>query len=105
MRHAERSDDPESDDERQIYIDFDCHITREGIQQAKRLGEYLKGILPEDYKVWLYTSPFLRCVQTSLGIISNLDLASDDAKIEDGLSEVLSIYKFPVNPFGNLFID
>ena len=40
-----------------------------------------------------------------MGINQILGIPSERSFLETGLSEVLSVYKFPEKPFGKLFLD
>lgn len=69
---------------------YDPPLTYSGLQQARQVGNYISGILEQvkleheaknegspgfkrrRFRIVIHTSPFLRCVQTSVGISSGL---------------------------------
>ncbi len=69
----------------------DSPLSSEGHAQAERLGKclYVKtkaALRPVSY---IYCSPFVRCVQTAMGIAKGLELDDDEPRIriENGLAE------------------
>lgn len=67
----------------------DSPLAEEGKRQASRLGKWLYrelSALPRR-NIVVYSSPFLRCVQTSVEICRQLELEPKSIRIEDGLAE------------------
>lgn len=101
VRHGERCDDPEREiiadiDRMEPIVRFDCHLTEKGRKQAFQTGEFIKdhiismnklNITNSDIKV--YTSPFLRCIQTMDGILDGLGYTIPNITIDDRFGEFL----------------
>ena len=101
VRHGERSDDPEREilsenDRLEPQVKFDCHLTDKGSKQAFQTGEFIKEQIIEannldftssDIKV--FTSPFLRCIQTVSEIIDGMGYKVPNITINDRLGEFL----------------
>jgi broad specificity phosphatase PhoE len=101
IRHGERSDDPERElrsdiDSTEPEVKFDCHLTDKGMKQAVKTGEFIKEsvigqnrlkIKSCDIKV--FSSPFLRCVQTASGICQGLGFKIPEITLDDRLGEFM----------------
>ena len=101
VRHGERSDDPEREvqsenDSKDPDVKFDWHLTDKGSQQAFLTGKFIQEnvigqnklkILPSDIKI--FSSPFLRWIQTASAIANGLDSKIPNITIDDRLSEFL----------------
>ncbi|CAI2377121.1 unnamed protein product [Moneuplotes crassus] len=117
VRHGERTDDPEREvqlDTDEPEVKYDCHLTDKGKNQAFQTGEFIKEsiigqnrlkIFPSDIKV--FTSPFLRCIQTAHNVIKGLDYKIPDITIDDRLGEFLmkSWFDGIEKPLAHLTID
>ncbi|KAL4476078.1 hypothetical protein ABPG74_009811 [Tetrahymena malaccensis] len=69
LRHAERADNsPYQDDQKDVKLDFDPHLTDLGALQSQFCAQSIKKILetynPNVKRVVYVSSPFLRCIQT-----------------------------------------
>ena len=97
VRHGERLDDSArvSNEERQetfIQLDEDIPLSKNGKVQAKQTGEYLKAKLreligSEEYDLTLFSSPYVRCVQTAAGIIIGGGFTQKRILVREELSE------------------
>ncbi|KAM3438554.1 hypothetical protein NHJ13734_004114 [Beauveria thailandica] len=90
VRHGNRLDAADKKWHLTSPTPYDPPLTYSGLQQARQVGNYIAGILEaakleheaknegkpgtkrRRFKVVIHTSPFLRCVQTSVGISSGL---------------------------------
>ncbi|CAO3655047.1 unnamed protein product [Mucor fragilis] len=75
---------------------WDPPITQQGMLQAEKTGSTLRNLMQNQYKmdvsnvdIVLYTSPFQRCIDTSIGIIRGLDQRKNPPtlRIDLGLGE------------------
>ncbi|CAD8081190.1 unnamed protein product [Paramecium primaurelia] len=75
IRHGERADDSTNAEKQRIILSFDPHLSINGESQAKKTGKYIRNILKLQSieNIILVTSPYLRCVQTIIGIASQLE--------------------------------
>jgi broad specificity phosphatase PhoE len=101
VRHGERSDDPERDvdslnDYAEPEVKFDWHLTDKGRKQAFKTGEYLKssvfdqnGLKLKSSDIKVFTSPFLRCIQTASEICKGIEHSIQEIIIDDRLGEFL----------------
>ena len=97
VRHGERLDDSArvSNEERQetfIQLDEDIPLSKNGKLQARQTGEYLKAKLreligSEEYDLTLFSSPYVRCVQTAAGIIIGGGFTQKRILVREELSE------------------
>ena len=71
-----------------VEIDGDPPLTRNGIDQAQKTGEYLKEVLSQRgfTKFVIYSSPFLRCLQTASEVATVLEVR--DINLDFLISEV-----------------
>ncbi|ATY64448.1 phosphoglycerate mutase [Cordyceps militaris] len=90
VRHGNRLDAADKKWHLTSPTPYDPPLTYSGLQQARQVGNYISGILEQvkleheaknegnpgfkrrRFRVVIHTSPFLRCVQTSVGISSGL---------------------------------
>jgi broad specificity phosphatase PhoE len=116
IRHGERADNC-PDEIPFIEIPSDPHLTEEGKLQAILAGKELKVLFEKGYqkgyistpnpKIVLVSSPFLRCIQTSNGILSvfdSEDILNNSITLDPGFSEYLSTDYFVEDPMGSLYI-
>jgi broad specificity phosphatase PhoE len=103
VRHGERLDyvmrDAGQNWVASAFRPWDPPLTTDGMEQAKSLGKALPQIL-EQHKLppkvkSIYSSPFLRCRQTALGIAESITSDDDDdsntkVKVELGLAESIN---------------
>ncbi|CAD8116921.1 unnamed protein product [Paramecium sonneborni] len=75
IRHGERADDSTNAEKQRIILSFDPHLSQNGETQAKKTGKYIRNILKlhSINKIVLVTSPYLRCIQTVIGIANQLE--------------------------------
>ncbi len=90
-RHGNRVDFVDPDWSRTAKRPHDPHLSPDGVEQAKRLG---RRLLKESVD-HIFSSPFLRAVETAHYISSELKLP---VKIEHGLSEWLNDEWFAERP-------
>ena len=87
VRHGERADDANPLWHLTATRPHDPPLTAEGIRQAESTAEALRRKCHQQPIEAVYTSPFLRCLETAAAIASALQLP---LKVEPGLSEWLS---------------
>lgn len=96
IRHGERLDKIHPTWKQHALRPHDTPLSQVGFKQAERLGKWLYGKLPINHPIAIFSSPFIRCIQTADAISSQLDglkhdrLYSDkitDICVESGLSE------------------
>ena len=78
IRHGERCDNSELEEERaRIKIKSDPPLTKLGVAQAHMTGIFLKDYLKEgNYdKIVIETSPFLRTLETAVGIAKEIGVS------------------------------
>jgi broad specificity phosphatase PhoE len=90
-RHGNRLDFVDPDWHRTAPNPFDPPLSEDGIVQAQRLGQRLRS---EGIRR-LYSSPFLRALETAQQVAECLDLP---IKVEQGASEWLNPGWFPASP-------
>ncbi len=121
VRHGERIDDVEPTWIRNNQVRcYDPPLTDIGLDQASKAGKRLRSLilandLANTTRIQLFSSPFLRCVQTAENILRELNISSSQLetdnnsanrstdhhpkqiklKIEPGLSEWLKATWFP----------
>ena len=92
VRHAERLDDSAqvADSERSACAypyALDCPLSVQGHAQAFETGVFLNQRLGTS-EVVLYSSPYLRCLQTGVGILKGMGVeAPHTVWVDEGLSE------------------
>lgn len=91
VRHGMRQDFVQPDWRESAARPDDTPLSAEGRQQAHETGLYLKG---KGVEV-IYSSPFLRAVETAAGVAAVLDVP---IRIEEGLCEVLKAEWFSGQP-------
>lgn len=110
LRHGERADFSYNDKERSRVIkDFDPPLTQIGLNQADVTGKFIKKIIKSidnEKKIpIIISSPFLRCVETSLQIAEKFDnIFNESIYIEDCLGEYMQRTWFSYNIIDELFI-
>ena len=97
IRHGERLDDKDTvtDLERSttpFIYDIDTPLSLNGKQQALTTGHTLANLLNigEKTSVKLYSSPYLRCVQTSERVLKGLSKDNQEIHVREELSEYQS---------------
>lgn len=91
VRHGDRLDFADSEWARSAERPHDTPLSASGVEQARRLGTRLR---PERIG-YVFSSPFLRAVETAHWAAEALDLP---IKIEPGLSEWLNAGWFSISP-------
>ena len=73
IRHGERADKTVNNMEYEPL--YDCPLTPEGHQQAFKSGQHLKDYFSgTDVEIEVISSPFLRCMETSMEICKALNV-------------------------------
>jgi hypothetical protein len=112
VRHGERLDNVDETFLQTSETPWNPPLTENGKQQAVKTGKFLK-----DKNIsTIYTSPFLRCVQTTIGILEGMECTSSTTttstttettettaplvvvKVEAGLGEFLNANWFDKDP-------
>eukprot|EP00924_Labyrinthula_sp_SR-Ha-C_P016839 maker-scaffold_6-snap-gene-16.20-mRNA-1 protein AED:0.00 eAED:0.00 QI:84/1/1/1/1/1/2/252/250 len=89
-RHAEREDYVNYHWEETADRPFDPPISNRGRRQAEKCGRFLSRKIKEGDETKCFASPFLRCIQTSKGILTNITTTGFTLPVlhlEDGVSE------------------
>src|SRR5690242_17193915 len=94
IRHGERVDDVQPLWAKSAERPFDPPLTQEGHRQAQETSKKIQNHLKEA-PVILFSSPFLRCLETSAHIAKSLNIP---IHIEFGLSEWLKLGWFSSLP-------
>ena len=84
---------------------LDPILTETGVAQAKETGKFLDGHLSKIEaqanrafdRVYIYTSPFIRCVQTAANIASEFE-DEDQINVDYGFGEFLGEYLYDEDP-------
>lgn len=85
-------------------IEDDAPLTRKGIEQAERTGEWLRGFFEsngiEFAQIIIKSSPYMRCIMTASYIATKLcsDQQAHIVQIDSLLSESLTEGKFVSDP-------
>ncbi|CEG74422.1 hypothetical protein RMATCC62417_09646 [Rhizopus microsporus] len=95
IRHGERLDHVHKLCKPDLFVDlWDPPITPKGLYQAEQTGERLVELMeqnridPKTMSVVIYTSPFQRCIETSIGIIKGMRLKKAPIlRLDVGLGE------------------
>ena len=83
MRHAERLDDTDTVEEEErsqnpYPYELDCPLSQTGLAQAFKTGELIRSQIQADSGNFIlptvFSSPYLRCLQTAKGITDGLTL-------------------------------
>lgn len=90
-RHGNRQDFVDPDWTKTAERPHDPALSPDGIEQAKRLGQRLRGEGIEH----LFASPFLRCVETAHHVAEVIDLP---IYLEPGVAEWMNTEWFPTFP-------
>ena len=107
FRHGERADDAGRTD---FPIAHDPPLTELGMKQARLTGEFIKNHLGEEMlaasTIHVASSPFLRCLQTSAGVLKGAGIEDTPITVHNNLSEYLNTNWFPEgHPIGSITID
>jgi len=74
LRHGARLDQFDSEWHLTSPTPYDPPLTSKGVQQSKQTGQAIsKHLSSKQTRIILHTSPFLRCIQTSLALASTLN--------------------------------
>lgn len=117
IRHGERADNCPLESPL-VEIQTDPHLTEEGTQQAILAGKELKVLFEKGYQkgyistpnpqIILVSSPFLRCIQTSNGILSVFEpenICHNTITLDPGFCEYLCTDYFVEDPMSNLYVQ
>ena len=110
IRHGERADFSYNKlEKKRITLECDPPLTSIGLSQAEKTGFHLNSLTKTfDSKKKIpiiISSPFLRCVETAMGIASKFDeIHENTIFLEDGLGEYLHRTWFLTNPLPELLI-
>jgi len=104
VRHGERADFPTVSQQSVDYeYEYDPPLTPFGLTQATKTGEFIRDeYRHQNADFIIYSSPFLRCLQTASNIAKQLD--TTQVTIEDGFCEYLSSYWYNEDPLPILTI-
>ncbi|KAL4499769.1 hypothetical protein ABPG72_017309 [Tetrahymena utriculariae] len=96
LRHAERADNsPYQDDQKDVKLEFDPHLTDLGVLQSQFCAQSVKKILethnPNVKRVVYVSSPFLRCIQTVqyVHLYLGLNAIEDKLYVQTHIGEML----------------
>lgn len=116
IRHGERADNCPVESSL-VEIQSDPHLTEGGKQQAILAGKELKVLFEKGYQkgyistpnpqIVLVSSPFLRCIQTSNGILSVFppeNIFKNTMTLDPGFCEYLSEEYYSEDPMTGLYI-
>jgi len=101
VRHGERIDDVDHQWVETTARPFDPPLTKKGEEQALKTGQQLKKLIhgfyqQEQPQIFLYSSPFLRTLQTAMKISQQMNHLP--IKVEEGISEWLATRFFTSMP-------
>lgn len=74
--------------ERRIQGHFDSPLTRDGVEQAQRMGRTLARHLNGNTDVHVVASPLGRCRQTAALVCEEIGFAYGDCEFDDALKEI-----------------
>ena len=94
MRHGERGDAVDKDWKKSAARPHDPPLTALGLQQAAAMGQALRGHRLDA----IFTSPFLRCMQTATAIAAAIGPGAPLIRVEPGLGEWLFNRWFSAQP-------
>ncbi|CAD8064622.1 unnamed protein product [Paramecium primaurelia] len=114
VRHGERADQTNDNGERKrIQKSFDPHLTNVGDKQARMTGAHLNKLIQEyanekqiqvkDLQINFMTSPFLRCIQTSINLMREIPNNSK-LYIQDEIGELMYTFDFSSNILDKLHL-
>ena len=108
IRHGERADFSENPQEiKKIKLDFDPQLTEQGKIQSKKTGKFLSNQIKNDNPIYIITSPFLRCLETSEIIYNEVqkihgNILNEELFIHENLCEIMNKNNFQKNELSNL---
>ena len=103
LRHGERGDyvTPKIDSE----IEFDPLLTENGRNQVKASSKFIKNLIHEDLaKLEIYSSPLIRCIQTSALFLNEIGMKDKPINITNSLVENLITLHFPFDPLNKCLL-
>ncbi|CAD8068662.1 unnamed protein product [Paramecium sonneborni] len=114
VRHGERADQTNDyEEKKKIKKSFDPHLTNKGDNQARMTGAHLKKVIEEyanekqiqvkDLQINFMTSPFLRCIQTSINLMKEIP-NNKKLYIQDEIGELMYTYDFSSNILDKLHL-
>lgn len=97
LRHGERTDDA---NEEIFFNPYDPELTHRGYKQAQSIGHQLLEKFPNltDKRITFLSSPFIRTMMTTFGILHGLNITDQTIRLEHGICEFLSENMFKENP-------
>ena len=88
IRHGERLDKINPLWSKYALRPHDTPLSKTGFKQAQRLGKWLYGKLPINHPIAIFSSPFIRCVQTADAIAEQLEGLKYDGLYSDKSTEI-----------------
>lgn len=88
IRHGERLDKVNPLWSKNALRPHDTPLSKTGFKQAQRLGKWLYGKLPINHPIAIFSSPFIRCVQTADAIADQLEGLKYDGLYSDKSTEI-----------------
>lgn len=88
IRHGERLDKINQLWKKKALRPHDTPLSITGYKQAERLGKWLYGKLPINHPIAIYSSPFIRCIQTADAIAKQLEGLKYDGLYSDKSTEI-----------------
>jgi broad specificity phosphatase PhoE len=111
VRHGERADFAGAEDKKLITLEFDPPLTALGCRQAEVTGKEVSRLLKQaNFKPRRFifvTSPYLRCVQTSIHMAEGLEggeIFENTLFLQDPLGEFFHRTWFDRNVLSELFV-
>jgi hypothetical protein len=116
VRHSQRADDPTmpwelKKKQEEVIIECDPQLSRpNGKEHAKQTGEFLAGVLEEDLgvgpleeaEVFIFSSPFLACVESAAAIAKSFGVGT--INVQDQLSDSLMKAWYADDPLNQLMV-
>ena len=91
IRHGTRMDRSTYENQKTVKFPTDPKLSQIGKNQAFLTGEKIKNMIPNNSKIIIMTSPYIRCLQTTENIIIGLNekkkLIKKNIFVEDALRE------------------
>jgi len=75
---------------------FDPPLTDLGRKQCRGSAKHIKTFIPEKAEVKVYSSPFLRCLESAAEVCR--EVGCSEITMDSRLSEILATYYFRSNP-------
>lgn len=88
IRHGERLDKVNTSWKYHALRPHDTPLSKTGHKQAERLGKWLYGKLPINHPITIFSSPFIRCVQTADAISAQLEGLKYDGLYSDKFTDI-----------------